>query len=1125
MNRSLIALALVAAGSLASTADAGRVDVPLVPGQSASGTVATADAPSTCAFLVNEGDKRKLSITVKRSKGSQLAPDVVLVAPDGEELDVEAAGGSVKASAKATKIKLRDVPQSGMWRLEVRGADGSTGDYAVLVKANEKLSQKSSVTIALGGFVDVPVTVGDAQTMTVKAKRSKKSKVVPGIEVFGPDGTLLPSAVGAAAVNTKKGSAKLSKLELPSFGTYVVRFYALEASGGAATYSVKTAPTKLKGKRPTADPGPAFVVEPGLQGMLDGSASTAAGSGGLDHIWTQVAGPEVTLSERYAERPTFTAPAEDTFLAFQLTVSESTVRSAPQLVVVEVTDRPIADPGRAQVVLPGGRNTLDAGGSTDRSGRGLRAQWRIIEGPGSLDDTTSFTPEFSPPNEGGITRIGLVVDDGRARSFESEVVIVTSGTSATVADAGREQYVGRMATVHLSGLASQRAGAPLDGGASWTQVSGPSVELAGADTFAPSFMAPRTAADLLFELTVDGDTDTAHRAWVRVRDEVGNRAPVTRAGAHVVTTNGTAVLNASGSTDADGDDTQARWAVRRGTGASITDPAVEQTTATGLDDSGGLWQFLTQVHDGLQYGAPDRKRVIGNAYSGAPLVDAGADVTAIATSAVILPGSVTQSPGGGGLTIAWRQVSGTDWYDVAAEDPFFDPTVPRPRVRLPAGLSSLTTTRSLTFELSATDANGTAVPDIVTVTFTNIPPNGVPTAQATASNTNPTVGSTVSLSVTGDDPDGDPITFRWEQTAGPSVTLDGGPTSATPSFVAPTSGTLVFEVVANDGIDDGPASRVTIVVNQRPVAVATVDPETGDAGDTVTFDAGDSFDPEEEGVTYTWTQTAGSTVSFPSTAESFSVTAPDGGVSFRLVVNDGAQDSLPVTATFADAAPPSVAPSASVAGAAAVDAAYGVVVTLLANPSDTDGATFTWRQLNVGTGSPAVTLSSTSAENPTFTVPRPTTVGFGGNASLTFAVKATRAGIDSTEKQISVGIYASFNDTTLPGSAPKVWPIISSNCSSCHSLSGNSCPVGSGSNARGYGMGNPTAFITNSRNVASCSSVKPRVATGSGTASTQSFLVDRINGNGGFMPPGGGLSIADRLLIADWIDQGSSSTK
>jgi hypothetical protein len=62
------------------------------------------------------------------------------------------------------------------------------------------------------------------------------------------------------------------------------------------------------------------------------------------------------------------------------------------------------------------------------------------------------------------------------------------------------------------------------------------------------------------------------------------------------------------------------------------------------------------------------------------------------------------------------------------------------------------------------------------------------------------------------DPDGDALSYQWTQTAGPAVSLSA-PTSATPTFVAPSTATSVtFQLVVNDGQTNSAPSTVTITV-------------------------------------------------------------------------------------------------------------------------------------------------------------------------------------------------------------------------------------------------------------------------------------------------------------------------
>ena len=91
---------------------------------------------------------------------------------------------------------------------------------------------------------------------------------------------------------------------------------------------------------PVANAGPDNQVNMGQTVTLDGSASTTqAGSTITSHLWTQVAGTPVTLSDNTAVKPTFTAPtvpAIGAVLRFQLTVTDSRSLTASDNVDITV---------------------------------------------------------------------------------------------------------------------------------------------------------------------------------------------------------------------------------------------------------------------------------------------------------------------------------------------------------------------------------------------------------------------------------------------------------------------------------------------------------------------------------------------------------------------------------------------------------------------------------------------------------------------------------------------------------------------------------------------------------------------------------------------------------------------
>lgn len=1093
---------------------ADRLDRTVAPGAKVDAEVADGRV-STVGFLVTEGEKRKLLIQVKRGKKSPLSPAVRLLRPDGTELDVEGGGGSVKANSKSTKIKLNDLPESGLWRLEVAASDGEPGAYQLKLKTKEGVKDKGSVVVPAGRSADLDFVAGPDSELTLTVKKGKGSALTPNARVFGPSGDLVADAEQLGAVNERKGLVKLKKLRLPHFGAYRIELSGTSGGGGTVKYSLKTKTAKVKGAVPVADAGETVEAEPGTEVQLDGSGSTGAGAGPLSFSWVQVAGEPVELDDPSSATPRFTAPDTPGPLGFELSVAQGGLRSAAVGVGVEVDTRPVSDAGPALRADASAQVTLDGSGSSVADGRTPLAAWTQVSGPAvTLDDPRSATPTFTAPATAATLVFELVVDDGTLHGLADRTTVLVADPATPLADAGRPQRVGPMSTVHLSGLRSRPANDTGTTTWSWTRLAGPEVELVGADTPTPSFMAPRTDEDLLFRLEVGGESATADTVVVRVRGDQDNQPPVTVGNGPFEAVAGGVTLSAGGSSDPDGDDVTVVFGQLAGAGASLPAQTTDTAAATSLPGGGDLFQFAAQSFDGEQYGAPDLIRVTTPAYQGLPLANAGPDRAARPGSSVLLDGTSSRRTDGelDPITYEWRQVSGAEWYDVVAdpESPF-DPTVPRPTVTLPTDLSSLSDGRTLSFELVVDDGTQQSLPDLVTVRFTGIPRNGKPVAIAGADTTTPPAGTLVTLLGEGTDRDGDDVTFEWQQVAGPAVDLNPGATAQSPTFLAPDFGELRFQLIVDDGVEPSDPDLIVIDVNERPTAAFSYSPSDAEPGDTVTVDAAASSDPEGADLSFAWTQTAGSAIATPA-QESFTFLAPEGGVTLRLVVNDGVQDSQPTTVVFTPQGAVEVAPTASVS-----DAAYGETVTLRANPTDTDGVTYQWRQINAGTD-PVVSLDDANAQNPTFSVPVPSSTAFGANPKATFGVVATRSGQASVERTVQVTFFASFNATSRTNRT--VYSIIQSNsCLSCHSGTNNRCPVGSGSNARNYGMGTATAFYNNTVGANSCASSKKRVTVND---TTQSYLLDRLQGIGGLMPTGGpGVGTTNLNIIRDWINQGA----
>jgi YD repeat-containing protein len=182
----------------------------------------------------------------------------------------------------------------------------------------------------------------------------------------------------------------------------------------------------------------------------------------------------------------------------------------------------------------------------------------------------------------------------------------------------------------------------------------------------------------------------------------------------------------------------------------------------------------------------------------------------------------------------------------------------------------------------------------------NAQENQLPTADAGPGDT---VFGTQQVTLDGSgssDPDGDIVSYNWQQTAGTPVVL-ADPTSATTTFTAPivaAEETLTFQLTVTDDVGETASDTVDIQVldNSPPTANAGPD-QLVIGGDLVTLDGTASSD-NESSITWQWTQTAGIGVGLSgATTATPSFTAPVTGanhsLTFELTVTDvaGVTDS------------------------------------------------------------------------------------------------------------------------------------------------------------------------------------------------------------------------------------------
>ncbi|MEM6475372.1 MAG: autotransporter domain-containing protein [Pseudomonadota bacterium] len=696
------------------------------------------------------------------------------------------------------------------------------------------------------------------------------------------------------------------------------------AAGGACASAV---PSTLN-----AEAGPAQSVFNGASVTLDASGTVDPEGDSFTGVWTQLSGPSVTINNPTALQPTFTAPnvSQPTSATFQYTATDVTGITSTDVVVVSllgpVNQAPVVDAGPDQTVA-GGASVSLTGTATDPDNDPLTFQWVQVAGPAvTLTGGNTLTPTFTAPPRAlnaQVLQFALDVSDGTTTATDT-ISITVPANQAPVANAGPAQNANGLAPVTLDATASSDPdGDPII--YNWTQISGTTVQLSGANTATPTFTAPQrtTFAQVLeFEVRVTDSFDASDTAIVQITVPQ-NQLPVADAGPDQNQAGlATVTLDGTGSTDPEGDVIEYSWIQTGGPSVTLNNPNSANPTfaaPAGTNASQVLTFQLTVTDEIASAGASSNRLGPSNPQqdtvqitilaNNVPMADAGQAQTVDGNSAVTLDGSGSMDPDGDALTYSWVQTSGPSVTINGAN------TV-APTFTAPPKTNS---TQALEFELTVADPSGatSTATVVVSVTANQLPLADAGPDQSVGGNSGVTLDGSGST-----DPDGDQIFYTWVQTGGPTVILANA-NSVSPSFTAPqgiaTTQTLTFQLTVTDddgsGVPGGSSQErvavnpqqdtveITILANSPPVADAGADQGPVDAGQTVTLDGSGSSDPDGDTLGFTWTQVSGTPVTLTggtTTAPTFIAPVVNGNedLVFSLIVDDGQQQSAADTVTI-----------------------------------------------------------------------------------------------------------------------------------------------------------------------------------------------------------------------------------
>ncbi len=265
-----------------------------------------------------------------------------------------------------------------------------------------------------------------------------------------------------------------------------------------------------------------FVSEAGTV-MLDASQSSDPDlSDTVSYTWEQISGPAVVLMDPNAIQTSFIAPLVSggtVTLGFLLRIGDTNCQQATDTVEVAIADTaPVAQFSWTPQRSRAGTAVSFSDQSSFSVDEITEWHWEF----GDLGESSDASPLFTFNNR-GLYDVRLTVSDADGSTATLIQSLQVTGLPP-VANAGPDQLVSGEDIVTMDGAGSYDPDVDDTLSYRWTQVEGPTVLLAGAETLWPEFSALPSEEDdilLVFELTVtdsegleDSDTVTITIAGV-----------------------------------------------------------------------------------------------------------------------------------------------------------------------------------------------------------------------------------------------------------------------------------------------------------------------------------------------------------------------------------------------------------------------------------------------------------------------------------------------------------------------------------------------------------------------------------------------------------------------------------
>ena len=604
----------------------------------------------------------------------------------------------------------------------------------------------------------------------------------------------------------------------------------------------------------------------------------------LTFFWEQLDGEPVKLSSNNISTPQFMAPevanGSIKVLTFQLSVMDPTGAQSSdvvEIVVNPVNHVPLVSAGRDKLIFP----TLNAitlvGSAVDADEDLLTFSWEQTSGPEidlvntDLRYLTIISPSIDFSNFTPMT-FKLTADDGFGGVGSDSATLYPYHALLTnrliSIDAGPLQTVREGETVTMDVTGDTLNGKPIS--YSWVQLIGSPVSLSTYVGDNVRFIAPdldgENAELLSFQVTgySQGNGWASDIAMVRVLPF--NGPPIADAGPdQTVSQNVFVNLEGSG-TDPEDTKLKFQWSQKSGSQVTLYQRSFEDVyfVSPFIDGNSMDLVFELRVTDSDRNYDTDDVTITVSKQNHPPKANAGPDRRIISDSQVIVTGFGVD-PDGDEITYSWKQISG--------DKVSFDGSEARISFTAPTVASG--ETKRVILQLKVTDTLEQSDTDRLTLIV--VPENNKPIVDAGPDQV-VDENTTGSVFCSAFDVENDPLTYTW--TAASSDFLIHNPSNPGTTFTAPSvisSKQVELTCSVSDGTDTASDSLTVMVQNTLSLdIVANAGPDQiVNEKVKIILDGSQSFDPENQQLSYMWTQTTGESVTIKSdTSVETSFTSP-----------------------------------------------------------------------------------------------------------------------------------------------------------------------------------------------------------------------------------------------------------